>query len=62
MCYSFHFKDTLTLENQPFKRMEILIFDTRRPPFAIIFPFQFTQRNSSEGRLFTLEKTYDVAC
>ena len=25
MCYSSHFKDTLTLENQPFfKRMEIL--------------------------------------
>ena len=32
MCYSSHFKNTLTSENQPFfKRMEILIFDTHRP-------------------------------
>ena len=31
-CYSSHFQDTLTLENQPFvKRMEILIFDTHWP-------------------------------
>ena len=29
MCYTSHFNDTLTLENQPFfKRMEILMFDT----------------------------------
>ena len=37
MCYSFRFKDTLTLDNQPFfKRMEVLIFDTHRPLSAII--------------------------
>ena len=61
MCYCFHFKDTLTLENQPFfKRMEILIFDTRRPLSAIISPFQFTQRHSSEGCLFTSEKACDI--
>ena len=40
MCYSFHFKDTLTLENQPFfKRMEILMFDNHRALSAIIYPF-----------------------
>ena len=43
MSYSSHFKDTLTLENQPFfKRMEILIFDTPLPFSAIISLFQFT--------------------
>ena len=63
MCYSSHFKDTPTLENQPFfKKMEILIFDTLRPLSAIISPFQFTQRHSSERCLFTLEKTCDVEC
>ena len=32
MCYSSHFKDTLTLENQPFfKKIEILISDTHQP-------------------------------
>ena len=57
MCYSFHFKDTLTLENQPFfKRMEVLIFDAHRPPF------QFTRRHSCEGCLFTLKKTCDIEC
>ena len=40
--------------------MEISIFDTHRPLSAIIYPFQFTQRHSSEGCLFTSEKTYDV--
>ena len=39
--------------------MEILIFDTHRPLSAIISPFQFTQRHSSEGCLFTSEKTCD---
>ena len=61
MCYSSHFKDTLTLENQQCcKKMEISIFDTHQPLSAIIYPFQFTQRHSSEGCLFTSEKTYDV--
>ena len=56
-CYSSHFKDTLTLENQPFvKRMEILIFHTHRPLSAIISPFQFTKCHPSEGCLFTSEK------
>ena len=63
MCYLSHFKDTLTLENQPFfKRLEILIFDTHRPLSAIISPFHFTQRDLSEGCLFTSEKTCDVEC
>ena len=63
MCYSSHFKDTLTLENQPFfKRMEILITDTQWPPSAITSSFQFTQRHSSDGCLFTSEKTCDVEC
>ena len=63
MCYSSHFKDTLTLENQPFfKRMEILIFDTQRSFSAIISLFQFTQGHSSEGCLFKSEKTCDVEC
>ena len=61
MCYSSHFKNTLRLENQPFsKRMEILIFDTQRPLSAIISLFQFTQRHSSEGCLFTSEKACDI--
>ena len=56
MCYSSHFKGTLT-ENQPyFKRMEILVFDTNRPLSAIFSPCQFTQRHSGEGGLFTSEK------
>ena len=63
MCYSSHFKNTLTLENQPFfKRMEILMFDTHLPFSAIISPFQFTQGHSSESCLFTLEKTCDAEC
>ena len=63
MCYSSHLKDTLTLEIQPFfKRMKILIFDTHWPLSAIISPFQFTQRHSSEGCLFTLEKICEVEC
>ena len=41
--------------------MEILIFDTHRRLSAIISPFKFMQRHSSEGCLFTLEITYDVA-
>ena len=62
MCYSSHFKNTLTLENQPFfNRMEILIFDTHRPLSAIISPFQFPQHDSSEGCIFTSEKTCDVS-
>ena len=61
MCYSSHFKDTLTLENQHFfKRTEILILNTPRPLSAIFSPFQFTQRYSREGCLFTSEKTCDV--
>ena len=56
-----HFKDTLTLENQPFfKRTEILIFDTNRPHSVLISPFQFTQCHSSEGCLNTSEKTCDA--
>ena len=63
MCYSSHFKDTLTLENQPFfKIMEILNFDTHRPFSAIISPFQSTQRYSSEGCIFMSGKTCDVEC
>ena len=61
MCISTHFKDTLTLENQPFfKRMEISIFDTNQPLSAIISTFQFTHCHSSKGCLFTSEKTFDV--
>ena len=60
MCYSSHFKDTLTLESQPFiKRMEILIFDTHWLFSAKISPSQFTQQHSSDACLFTLEKTCD---
>ena len=63
MCYSSYFKDALTLENQPFfKIKDILIFDTNCKLSAIISPFQFTQHHSSEGCLFTLEKTCDVEC
>ena len=63
MCYSSHFKGTLTLEKQPFfKRMEILIFDTDRSLFAIISPIQFTQHHFSDGCLFTSEKTCDIEC
>ena len=40
--------------------MEILIFNTHRRLSAIISPFKFTQRHSSEGCLFTSEKTCDV--
>ena len=40
--------------------MEILIFDTHWPLSAIISPFQFTQRHSSEGCLFTSEKICDA--
>ena len=61
MCYSSHFKDTLTLKNQPFlKRMDIWMFDTNWPFSTIISPFQFTQLHSSEGCLFKSEKTCDV--
>ena len=42
--------------------MEILIFDTHQQLSAIISPFKFMQCHSSEGCLFTLEKTYDVEC
>ena len=38
--------------------MEILIFDTHLPLSAIIFHFQFTQRHSREGCLFTSGKTW----
>ena len=63
MCYSSHFKDTLTLENQSFiKRKMILIFDTQRSLSAIIYSFQFTQRHAQEGCLFTSGKTCDVEC
>ena len=63
MCHSSHLKDTLTSESQPFfKIMEIFIFDTNQPLSSIIFPFQFTQRHSSKGCLFTSEKTCDVEC
>ena len=63
MCCSSHFKDTLTLENQPFfVRMEILIFDTHWPLSAIIYPFQFMQRHSHEGCLFKSGKTCDAEC
>ena len=63
MCYSSRFKDTLTEVNQSFfKRMEILLFDTHQRLSAIISPFKFTQRHSSEGCLFMSEKTCEVEC
>ena len=40
--------------------MEILIFDTHRQLSTIVSPFKFMQRHSSEGCLFTSEKTCDV--
>ena len=42
--------------------MVILIFETHQPLSAIISPFQFTKHHSSEGCLFTLEKTCDIEC
>ena len=42
--------------------MDILIFDTHQQLSTLISPFKFTQRHSSEGYLFTLEKTCDVEC
>ena len=47
-------------ESPFFKRMEIFIFDTHRRLSAIIAPYKFTQRHSSEGCLFSWEKTCDV--
>ena len=40
--------------------MEILIFDTQWQLSAMISPFKFIQRHSSEGCLFTSEKTCDI--
>ena len=40
--------------------MEILIFDTHQQLSAIISPYEFTQHHSSEGCLFSLEKTCDA--
>ena len=61
MRYSSHFKDTLTKENHPFfKRMEIITFDTHRRLFAIISPYEYMQRHSSESCLFLSEKACDV--
>ena len=42
--------------------MEILMFDTQRWLSAIIVPYKFTQRHSTEGYLFLSEKTCDVEC
>ena len=38
------------------------MFDTQRRLSAIISHFKFTQRHSSEGCLFTSEKTSDIEC
>ena len=63
MLIFFLFQGYSDVRESPFfKRMEVLIFDTHRPLSAIISPFQFTQRHSSEGCLFTSEKTCDVEC
>ena len=52
-----------TLESQPFfKRMEILIFDIHWQLSTIVSPYKFMQRHSSEGCLFTSEKTCDIEC
>ena len=39
-----------------------MIFDTRQPLSAPICPYKYTQRHSSEGYLFSSEKTCDVEC
>ena len=36
------------------------MFDTHRRLSAIIASYKFTQRHSSEGRLFSSEKTCDI--
>ena len=43
------------------KQMAIFIFDVHRWLAAIISPYKFTQRHSSEGCLFSSEKTCDVS-
>ena len=40
--------------------MEIMTFNTRWRLFAIISPYTYTQRHSSEGWLFSSEKTWKV--
>ena len=48
--------------NPYFESMEILIFDTHQRLCAKISLFEFTQRHSSEGCLFTSKKPCDVEC
>ena len=38
------------------------MFDAHRRLSAIIAPYKFTQRDSSEGCVFSSEKTCDVKC
>ena len=45
-----------------FKRMDIFMFYTHWQLSVIIVPFKFTQCHSSEGYLFSLEKTCDLEC
>ena len=42
--------------------MEILVFDTHMQLSAIICHYKFSQSHSSEGCLFSSEKTGDVEC
>ena len=42
--------------------MEIFIFDTHWRLSTITAPYKFTQGHSSEGCLFSSEKTCDVEC
>ena len=59
----FSFQGYSDIRDIPFfKKMEILIFDTHRLLSDKISPFEFTQRHSSEGCLFTSEKACDVEC
>ena len=52
------FKDTLTQENQPFKRMETMTSDTHCDLSTITTPYKYMQRHSSEDCLFSSEKTF----
>ena len=59
----FSFQGYSDIRESPFfKRMEILIFDTHWRPSAIISPYKFTQRHSSEDCLFSVEKTCATEC
>ena len=39
-----------------------MTFDTHQQLFAIISPYEYMKHHSSEGCLFSLEKTCDVQC